>query len=56
MSPSQGRPRSENPKSERLYIRITPNEKEEIQSFANNHGMTLLEIMRIGMDVVRKRK
>ena len=41
MSPSQGRPKIENPKTERLYIRITPEEKAEIQQFCLSTGYSL---------------
>ena len=33
MSPKIGRPKIENPKTERLYIRVTPEEKAQIYDF-----------------------
>lgn len=55
MSPRMGRPPSDNPKTERLFIRVTPNEKKEIQEFAKKSGYGLLEILKIGIETVRKK-
>lgn len=55
MSPSQGRPRIENPKTERLFIRVTPEEKEIIQAFSKKSGYTLLEILRKGIDAIKNK-
>lgn len=54
MSPSQGRPRSENPKNERLYIRVTPKEKAEIQAAAKETGLSLLDLIKKGIQAVKK--
>lgn len=54
MSPTQGRPKIENPKTERLYIRITPEEKAEIQQFCQSTGYSLLELIRLGIESVKK--
>lgn len=54
MSPSQGRPHSENPKSERLYIRVTPKEKADIQAASKETGLSLLELIRKGIQAVRQ--
>ena len=54
MSPSQGRPKIENPKTERLYIRITPEEKAEIQQFCLSTGYSLLELIRLGIKSAQK--
>lgn len=56
MSPSQGRPRIENPKTDRLFIRVTPEEKEAIHSFAKESGKTLLELIYKGIEAVKKEK
>lgn len=56
MSPTQGRPPIDNPKSERLYIRVTPDEKTEIQTFTKKTGVTLLELIRVGMQAVTKKQ
>lgn len=44
MSPKTGRPKSDNPKSQRLFIRVTPEEKAEIYDFAKKSGYTLLDV------------
>ncbi|MCI6958833.1 MAG: hypothetical protein MR743_03090 [Oscillospiraceae bacterium] len=55
MSPSQGRPRIDNPKSDRIYIRVTPAEKAEIQAAAKEMGLSLLELIKIGICAVKKK-
>ena len=56
MSTKIGRPKSENPMNDRLYIRISKSEKEEITNFAKNNGYTLLELIRIGIKKVKSHK
>lgn len=56
MSPRTGRPKSENPMDDRLYIRVTRKEKEEINKFSKEHGYTLLELIRIGIEKVKEDK
>lgn len=56
MTLPQGRPRIDNPKTERLFIRVTPQEKEEIHFFAKRTGYTLLELIYKGIDAVKKEK
>ena len=55
MSPRTGRPKAENPKTERLFIRITPEEKKEIQEFSEKYGYSLLELLRIGIETLKKK-
>lgn len=55
MSPRTGRPLSENPKTESFRVRVTPDEKKEIIEFKDKHGLTLLELIRIGMETVKKK-
>lgn len=54
MSPAIGRPKSDNPKSQRLFIRVTPEEKAEIYEFARSSGYTLLELLKKGIESVKK--
>lgn len=54
MSPRTGRPLSENPKTERLFIRVTPEEKKEIQEFSKKSGYGLLELIKIGIESVKR--
>ena len=54
MSPRTGRPKSDDPKSQRLFIRVTPEEKVEIYDFARKNGYTLLELLKKGIESVKK--
>lgn len=56
MAPTQGRPPSDNPKTERLFIRVTPQEKAEIQSFTKQSGFSLLELIRKGIEAVKQKQ
>lgn len=56
MSPRTGRPPLENPKSERLYIRVSPDEKKKIKDFIEKNGIGLLELIRRGMEIEEKNK
>ena len=55
MSPRTGRPKAENPKTERLFIRVTPEDKKEIQDFSEKSGYGLLELIKIGIKAVKKK-
>lgn len=55
MAPSMGRPPIENPKSERLFIRVTPQEKKEIQAFCKESGYSMLELLRKGIEAEKKK-
>ncbi len=54
LSPRTGRPPAENPKSERLHIRVTPNEKAEIQEFCKKFEVSMLDLIRRGMEAMKK--
>lgn len=53
MSPKMGRPPIENPKTERIYIRVTADEKSEIMAFCNEKKLTCLELIREGIKAIR---
>ncbi len=55
MPVARGRPPIENPKTERLYIRLTPQEKAEILSFAKEKGYSLLGLIREGIEAVKQK-
>lgn len=55
LAPSQGRPHIDDPKTERLFIRVTPKEKQEIQTFARDNGFSLLELIKKGIEAVTKK-
>lgn len=56
MSPKTGRPKADNPKSERLFIRVTPAEKQEIQEFQKKTGYGLLDLLKMGIESVKRKK
>lgn len=55
MSPRTGRPKSDNPKTERLFIRVTPDEKKEIQDFSAKSGYGLLELLKMGIEALKRK-
>lgn len=54
MSERKGRPPASNPKSERLFIRVTPDEKKQIKDFMKSENCSMLELLRKGMEVWNK--
>ena len=56
MSPRTGRPKSNNPMNERLNIRVTKEEKDEIMKVSSESGYTLLELLRKGIETVKGQK
>ena len=49
-----GRPHAENPKTERLFIRVSPDEKAEIQEFSKKSGLSLLDLLKKGIEATKK--
>ena len=56
MSPRTGRPKSENPMNDRIYVRVTKREKKEIMDFSSECGYSILELIRIGIEKIRSQK
>ena len=56
MSPRTGRPKSENPMNDRIYVRVTKREKKEIMDFSYESGYSILELIRIGIEKIRSQK
>ena len=56
MSPRTGRPKTENPKNERLHVRVTKEEKEKIMKFSSESGFSILEIIRAGIEKLKGQK
>lgn len=56
MSPRTGRPPTENPKTDRFNIRVTPEEKKYILDFSKETGKGLLELIRIGIKTVKEKE
>lgn len=55
VSPRTGRPKVDNPKTERLYIRVSPDEKKDIQDFVKKSGQGLLDIIKIGISALKQK-
>lgn len=55
MSPRTGRPPSDNPKTERLFIRVTPTDKKAIQDFSQRSGYSLLELLQMGIETAKRK-
>ena len=55
MSPRTGRPLSKNPKSAKMEIRVTPEEKKTIMDFSQKSGYSLLELLKKGIEAVKKK-
>ena len=56
MSPRTGRPKTENPKNERLHVRVTKEEKEKIMKFSSESGIYILEMIRAGIEKLKGQK
>lgn len=56
MSQKMGRPKSNNPMTERLYVRVTKKEKEDIMKITSEYGCSVLELVRLGIDKIREQK
>lgn len=55
MSPRTGRPKSDNPKTERLFIRVTQEDKKNIQEFSEKSGYGLLELLKLGIETLKRK-
>ena len=56
MSPRTGRPKTENPKNERLHVRVTKEEKEKIMTLSSESGFSILEMIRAGIEKLKGQK
>lgn len=56
MSPRTGRPKLDNTMNDRLYIRCSKEEKEEIMNFSKESGYSLLKLIRIGIEKIKSNK
>ncbi len=56
MSPRTGRPKVENPMNDRLYVRVTREEKEKIMKFSSESGYSILELIRFGIEKLKGQK
>ena len=56
MSPRTGRPKVDNPMNERLYVRVSKQEKDEIMKFSSESGYSILELIRAGIEKIKSKK
>lgn len=49
-----GRPKSDNPSSHRIGIRLTDSEYEYLKRYAENHDLTMTQAIKIGIELLRK--
>ena len=56
MSPRTGRPKVDNPMNERLYVRVSKQEKDEIMKFSSESGYPILELIRAGIEKLKGQK
>ena len=56
MSPRTGRPKLDNPMNERLYVRVSKQEKDEIMKFSSESGYSILELIRAGIEKLKGQK
>jgi hypothetical protein len=56
MSPRTGRPKVDNPMNERLYVRVSKKEKDEIMKFSSESGYSILELIRAGIEKLKGQK
>jgi hypothetical protein len=54
MNRKVGRPPVENPKTERIFIRVDATEKKQIMDFCEEAKVTCLELIRRGMKATKK--
>lgn len=54
MSTRMGRP-SDNPKTDRINIRVAPDEKKEIMTFVEKRNIGLLDLLKLGIEAVKKK-
>lgn len=47
-----GRPKVENPRSEKMYIRLTTEEKETLEQYASKHGLSKTQVIVKGIRVL----
>ena len=56
MSPRTGRPKVDKPMNERLYVRVSKQEKDEIMKFSSESGYSILELIRAGIEKLKGQK
>lgn len=54
--PRNGRPPSENPRTVRLFARITEEENKFIEQYATSHNLTKTQVIVKGLECLKKEK
>lgn len=54
MSPKTGRPKSDDPKNARIEFRATQSEKQEIVEFCKKNNVTVLDLVKTGIETMKK--
>lgn len=55
MCPKAGRPRSDNPRSKDIHVRVTEAEKQEISEVCKQKKVTVLDLIKLGMIEANKK-
>ena len=50
-----GRPKSDNPRKETVALRLTQEERKEIEEYAATHNMTITQVLKAGVKEVLKK-
>lgn len=56
MSPRTGRPPIDKTRNDRLYVRISSEEKADIQKFCKENDVSILDLIRCGIEVKKSNK
>ena len=50
-----GRPKSDNPKKETVALRLTQEERKELEEYAATHNMSITQVLKAGVKEVLKK-
>ena len=50
-----GRPKADNPKQELVAVRLTQEERRELEAYATAHNMTITQVLKAGVKEVLKK-
>ena len=50
-----GRPKTDNPKQELVAVRLTQEERRELETYAAVHNMTITQVLKTGVKEVLKK-
>lgn len=52
----RGRPFSDNPKNERIALRVTHDEKQKVMDATRESGLSIYELLEIGIEAVKRQQ